>query len=98
MCRSLLLIAVPLLALVTTAPAGPAPPVPSPPTPFPDKVYVSIHCQMDYREMVTRYGMPGYVVVALHDNPEAGRLGPIRFKVGDVILGVGHYAATPGER
>jgi hypothetical protein len=98
MCRSLLLITVPLLALFTPAsPAGP-PPVPSPPAPFPDKVHVSIHCQMDYRETVTRSGMPGYLVVALHDNPEAGRLGSIRFKVGDVILGVGHYAATPGER
>jgi hypothetical protein len=103
MYRSAMLVLVPLFALclllmlpAAAQPASVPPPIVTPP--FPDKLHVSIHCMLDYRDVVTMYGMPGYQVVALHDDPEAGRLGEIQFKEGDIIIGVGYYAATPMDR
>jgi hypothetical protein len=92
------LLALPLafLSLLTLAPAA-LPSLP-PRALVPVEVHVSIHCQMDYRGVMPTAGMPGYLVVALHDNPEAGRLGPIQFQVGDVILAVGNHAASADDR
>jgi len=99
--RSSVLLAVPLFALFAlltlTTSAQPSPTPPYTDT-FPGMIHVSIHCQLDYREVGPSPGPAGYLVVALHDDPEAGQLGPIRFKVGDVILAVGNHAAAPGDR
>ena len=92
------LLALPLafLSLLTLTPA--ALPSLAPPALVPVEVRVSIHCQMDYREVMPTAGVPGYLVVALRDDPEAGRLGPVRFRVGDVILAVGNHAASADDR
>src|SRR6516162_7157733 len=61
MYRSAMLVLVPLFALclllmlpAAAQPASVPPPIVTPP--FPDKLHVSIHCMLDYRDVVTMYG------------------------------------------
>jgi hypothetical protein len=93
MFRPLLLLTLALLSMLAliAVPSAASAPLPVRPPELPT---ASMHCQLDYVDTFTPIGMPGYLVVALHPGSEGGRIGPVTFAVGDVILSVGNYPAT----